>query len=309
MREATIRPGLLILLAWLALPAAALAEPPAVELRAPRAFGYFAGDIIALDAIITTPPDSRLNAASLPRPRTIRPWLDLRAAGLEEEPAAPGGRRYRLRLTYQLLDAPLEAAQRIIPALTVKIESQYGLVDAVVPEWTLLMSPLRGMQPGATGSPSMLMADAMPHGVDAARHVRPMLAALLGAIASLALLAWHCAWWPFHHRPSRPFTAAWREIGGRLAALPDDAGYRESLLALHRAFDAAAGRRVFAADLHGFLEAHPQFCSVRHDARGFFDASRRAFFADDIAGARGQQPIEAICALSRRLSTLEREGA
>ncbi len=307
--KATLRQGLFMLLAWLALPAAVPAQTASVELRPPRAFGYFAGDLVALEAVITTPLGTRLNAASLPRPRAIRPWLDLREIHVTEADGAGGARRYRLHLTYQLLDAPMEAAERIIPPLAVKIEIAGGLTDAEIPAWTLLISPLRGANAGATGSPSVLMPDTLPHAVDAARHGWAMFAALLGAVGCLALLAWHHARWPFHLRPARPFTTAWREIGGRLRAMPGDAAYRDSLLALHRAFDAAAGHRLFAANLDGFIDTHPQFRALRHEIGQFFLASRRTFFAEDIAGASGQQPIEAISALSRKLSTLEREGA
>ena len=308
MRKATIRPGLFLLLAWLPFPATGSAQAPSVELQAPRAFGYFTGDLVALDAMITAPRDGRLSPASLPHPRNIRPWLDLREVKLEEDPPETERSRYRLRLTYQLLDAPLDAIQRTIPSLAVKIEGPGGLTDAVVPEWTLVMSPLRGAQPGATGSPSVLMADALPQRADLSLHAWPMLAALLGAIACAGLLAWQYAWWPFHRHPARPFTAAWRHIAGRLAPIHGDNDYRESLLALHRAFDAAAGRRLFAADVDGFLEAHPQFRSARREIAEFFAASRRAFFADDIAGARSQQPIAAVSALSCKLSRLERLG-
>jgi mxaA protein len=309
MIKASIRSGLVFLLAWFAIPAAASAQAPAVELQTPRAFGYFVGDVLQLDAIVTAPPSGRLSAASLPRPRTVRPWLDLRDASVEELPAGASASRYRLRLTYQLLDAPMEAAARVIPPLTVKIEGPGGLADAVIPAWTLLMSPLRGAQAGATGTPSVLMPDAVPQGVDSMRPVALMLAAFAGAAACLVLLAWHHAWWPLHRRPARPFTLAWREIGGRLSAMPGDTGYRGSLLALHRAFDAAAGRRVFAGDLNGFIDRHPQFRPLRHEIGQFFLASRRAFFADDVSGASEQHPMEALSSLSRKLSTLEREGA
>jgi mxaA protein len=66
---------------------------------------------------------------------------------------------------------------------------------------------------------------------------------------------------------------------------------------------------VFATDLDGFLEGHPQFRPVRHEIGQFFLASRRAFFADDVPGATGQLPMTAVFVLSRKLSALERGGA
>ncbi len=303
-----IRAALLTLLAWIAVHGSAFGQASSVELKAPRAFGYLAGDILQIEAVIATAPDARLSAASLPRPRPIRPWLDLRAVSVDEEKADTGGRRYRLRLDYQLLDAPMDAAERTVPPLTVKVEGPGGLADAVIPAWTLRMSPLRGALPSATGTSDVLMPDAAPTPAAAAQHVLSMTAAGLGALISLMLLAHYRAWWPFQHRGARPFTLAWRDIRDRISAMRDEAGYRDSLLALHRAFDEAAGRRVFASDMEAFLDTHPHFRSARHDIGQFFLASRRAFFADDIAGASEQHPIEAIFALSHRLSTLERQG-
>ena len=87
----------LLIMAWLSAHDGALGEVRSVELRTPRAFGYFAGDSVRLEAIVVTNGDTRLNLASLPHPRALRPWLDLRAVAFEEEKAASGEKRYRLR--------------------------------------------------------------------------------------------------------------------------------------------------------------------------------------------------------------------
>lgn len=297
MRNRAIRVGGLSALAVLALAAAARADAPTVNLLAPRPFGYFAGDIVRLEAVVDPGDGRRLNAASLPRPRPLLPWLDLRAVAVEEE--IGGGRRvWRVRLDYQLLDAPLEAAERVIPPLTLKAEGADGrLADAVIPQWRLLMAPLRGALP----APAPLMADTAIPLASPARPALAMAAAAFGALASLMLLAHHRAWPPFRRRRARPFTQAWRTIraGG---------AYGDGLIALHRAFDAAAGRRVFSADIGPFLDTRVEFRPARHEIARFFEASRRAFFAGDMAGAEAQHPAEALAALSHRLSRLERRG-
>jgi mxaA protein len=297
------RLALVVMAGLLGPPCPAQAQTPSVELHTPRAFGYFAGDIVRLEVVLTTGPESRLSTASLPHPRAIHHWLDLHAVSTEEE-AADSGRRYRIRLDYQLLDAPLEAAERTIPPVTLKVEGPSGLSDASVPAWTLLMAPLRGALP----APAAMMPDATPHPIHTARHLWLMLAAMVGALLALAMLAYHNAWPPFLRPAARPFTAAWRAISAR-SGVRGETVYRDSLLTLHRAFDAAAGRRIFAADIDPFLESRPEFRAARHDIASFFDASRRAFFASDPAGAEAQHPGEAVAALSRRLSRLERQGA
>lgn len=296
----------LLIMAWLGAQSAALGEVRSVELHAPRAFGYFAGDMVHLEAVIVTDGETRLNLASLPHPRALRPWLDLRAVAFEEDKAAAGEKRFRLRFNYQLLDAPIEAAERIIPPVTVKFETAAGLADAVIPEWRVLMSPLRGALPGAVPE---LMPDIAVRPASLGGRVRWMGAAAFGALLALGLLAHHHAWWPFRRRKARPFTAAWRAIRRLAGAEGTENTYRDSLLALHRAFDAAAGKRIFATDIDRFLDGHPEYRPARHEIGQFFAASRQAFYGSDITGASEAHPVEAIYTLSLRLSQLERQGA
>lgn len=292
--------ALLVLAGLAAAAVEASAQTVSVELQAPRSFGYFAGDVARLTAIIVTDAGARLNAASLPHPRTVRPWLDLRSVTLDEESTADDGRRYRLHLDYQFLDAPIETAERTIPPLTLKIDTPDGLADAVIPEWGLILSPLRG----ALASSAGLMPDIAADRPDVGALVWTMPATSLALLLVLALLAYHHGWWPFRLRKARPFTTAWREI-----RRPNADAYKASLLALHRAFDAAAGRRVFANDTDGFLDLHPQFRPAGDRIAAFFAASRRAFFAGDPAGAETDHPMEAVLSLSRDLSRLERRAA
>jgi mxaA protein len=296
----------LLILACLGAHDGALGEVRSVELRTPRAFGYFAGDSVRLEAVVVTNGDTRLNLASLPHPRVLRPWLDLRAVAFDEEKAASGEKRYRLRFDYQLLDAPLEAAERTIPPVTVKFETAGSLADAVVPEWRVLISPLRGALPGAVPE---LMSDIAARPASLGWHIQAMGAAAFGALLALGLLAHHHAWWPFRRRKARPFTAAARAIRHLTNGAQGEGVYRDSLLALHRAFDDAAGKRVFAADIDGFLDGHPEYRSARHEIGQFFAASRRAFYGSDLAGASETHPIEAVSALSQRMSRLERQAA
>lgn len=275
------------------------AQAQTVELRSPRSFGYLVGDVVRLEAVVTADPRAQLNPASLPHPRGLTPWLDLRSVSVEHA-TEDGANRYRLLLDYQLLDAPLEPTARTIPPVTVKFEKAGQISDAVIPAWTLLMAPLRGAIRNAP-----LMPDARPQLPQSSVSPAWIAAEILGALASLILLAWHYAWWPFTQRKARPFTSAWRQI----RHLDTDRSYADSLIALHRAFDAAAGRRVFASDLPHFLDDHPQFRMAQDEIRAFFEASRVAFFVSDLAAATQQQPFQTVSALSRRLSQLERRAA
>ncbi|MCZ7153695.1 hypothetical protein, partial [Salmonella enterica] len=69
-------PPLALVLALAPLPAAA--QLRGVELRTPRAFGYFQGDLVQVQAEIRTDPGFTLQRPSLPKPGPVTYWLDLR---------------------------------------------------------------------------------------------------------------------------------------------------------------------------------------------------------------------------------------
>jgi mxaA protein len=78
------------------------------------------------------------------------------------------------------------------------------------------------------------------------------------------------------------------------------------LLSIHRAFDTAAGWRVFADDQARFLSQLPRFADGAGDIARFFQASRYCFFGGDVARASAALPPEALHRLAYRLATLER---
>jgi mxaA protein len=129
------------------------------------------------------------------------------------------------------------------------------------------------------------------------------------ALLALILLAYHYAWWPFRMRPARPFTAAARAIERARARDASLAGYRAGLLDLHRAFDAAAGRRLLAEDVPEFIASHSEFLPLQEDIDRFFATSRRVFFGNDVEGAAKALSIDALSMLGARLGAVERRSA
>jgi mxaA protein len=120
----------------------------------------------------------------------------------------------------------------------------------------------------------------------------------------LLFVAWQRALWPFAARPARPFARSARAL--RSAMSEDPAKYVAALLALHRAFDTAAGWRVFADDQTRFLTQFPQFADAAADIAHFFEASRYCFFGSDGALASAALPPEALRKVANRLAALER---
>jgi len=300
-----------------AIATAAAAGPAGAEVRsvavhAPRTFGYFIGDAIPVTVEILADPEDRLDPASLPRPGALDYWLDLTSVDVEEGSGPGGARRFTLRLGLQGFYAALEPRALDIPAFDIRVSGPGGSSVARVPPWSLIVSPLREIIPRDGGDPSRIRPDAST----VYRSARLASLGLAGfaalTLAGLAALAANRAWWPFHRRPARPFSRAARDI----ARLGDDAAApRQAFLILHRAFDAAAGRRLLADDLPGFFARTPQLAREAPAAAGFFARSRTLFFGGDSGAAVAEATTVAapatvaeVAALARRLAAAERRA-
>jgi len=302
---------LAILLALVSLPAAA--QVRSVELRTPRAFGYFQGDLVQVQAEIRTDPGFTLQRPSLPKPGPVTYWLDLRDVRTEESRAADGAHVIRLRLTYQDFYVALDARTLDVPGFPVTVESAgtNGSTTAVaqVPTWKIGVSPLREVQPERRDDPAEYLR---PDGRAPRLDPQPALASAAGflalAVLALGLLAYDRAWWIFGTRRGRPFAQALKALGRAKRQSQGEALYREALLALHRGLDATDGRRVLADDLPDFLGRHPAFRGQASGLQKFFLASRLAFFGRDTAGAGTTLPLPEAEALLRRLGAVERSA-
>lgn len=304
----TVRRSLLqAILLSAAICVAAPARAATVELFAPRPFGYFLGDVITLEAAVTLDPGFKLEPGSLPRPRPVTYWLDLRSADLTELPAVHGARRYRLLLSYQTFYAPLETRGLDIPAVPLTARDGDQVPNLSVPSWNFAASPLRSLVAGGAANPMALQPDIapLPHPLRAdLRRVAGATAVGLASILGLAILR---GWGPFGRlRP--PFSAAARDIRHILAA-PSAEAYSKALLRLHRAFDAAAGHRLFADDVPAFLAGCPHLATEADIMAHFFHASRIAFFGKGADAAMVEMTPDALLSLARRLAVAERKGA
>lgn len=286
------------------------AQVRSVDLYAPRPFGYVIGDALTLTADITLDSPFTLDPAALPTPRALNYWLDLREVRLEDRGSSGGARRYTLDLTYQTFYAPLEPRRLDIPALALSAVDGGRRVAVNVPGWSFLSSPLREVMPTAPGQALALRPDIPPRLIPTAATRHALLASALISVVGFAALAWQMAWWPFRRRRTRPFAQAVRMMARAPAT---ESAYRGSLLTLHRAFDATAGRGVFAEDLPAFFVAHPGFGVVEEEVRRLFAASRDVFFGEDAQqsaqSAHRALPPGELLALAYRLRAVEREAS
>ena len=280
----------------------ATAQVRSVEVRVPRAFGYFLGDVVRAQAEIAVDPGFTLQRASLPAPGPLTYWLDLRDIAVEESPG-----RVRLQLTYQNFYAALDVRQVAIPGFAVSLESAAAggttSARAEIPGWSLGVSPLREVQPEKRDDPAeYLRPDGRIPRLDPLPELWAAVASLGAGVLALAALGYDRGWFA---RKGRPFARAARALR-RLART--GTGYREALRLVHRGLDETDGRRVLADDLPAFLDRHPAFRREGATLARFFDASRRVFFGRQDEAARASLPWSEVEAGLRRLAAAEREA-
>jgi mxaA protein len=302
----------------------------AVNVYEPRGYGYFIGDTIERDVEVVTSGDTELFTAALPRPGALTYWLDLLAVKHTEH--IEGDKRiYNISLKYQIFYSALEAKRLDIPVLPLKFknpsiapgetsapsnsEDAQSRYSASVPACSLVVSPLRDivlddlMPDKQKELADILRPDiaAQPVGVTAKERMVAATAVVLAL--SAILLLWHYAIWPFGKRAGRPFTHADRQIRNLLSLGAGKASYREALIILHRAFDEAAGHRVFAEDAASFADTHPRFAGLAPGLASFFESSRLYFFSNDHGAAERRFPFESIRQLAGDLAREERAAA
>ena len=244
-------------------------EPPA------RDFGYFLGDVLTAEAIVTVDTGTVLDRGSLPQPGPASRLIDIRHVDVTEAPSG-AGRAYRIRVEYQSFYGPDTATAIDVPGYALDFTDKAGRLAAQVPGWRFTASPLRHDVVAVTDARRLRPDHAAPAPQDGAARLRLFGGAGVALLAALALLSQGGVLPAVRMRP-RPFGTAARRIP-RLLRSPD--GQARALLELHRAFDAAAGRSVLAGDIDNFIAQHGAVAGMRPDIERFFAASRRRFFGD-----------------------------
>lgn len=294
---------MLPVLVLLAMSGSALAAEPQVSMELPRDHGWWIGDVLVAAAVIRVDEAYELDPASLPNPRAVTYWLDLRTVGVTDQGSLDGRRTYVIDFEYQTFYAPLEPKRLVVPAVTIGFRSGERHVTATVPPWSFVSSPLREIL--APTVPEAIRDAPRPSVVDTIGLQLRAAASLAVATLSAAAFAWHRNLWPFR-RKDRPFTDAFGEVRRLLHRGADDLRYRRALVALHRGFDRAFGRRMLAPDVEAFLRSRPIFAAHAERIFAFFEASRHAFFGPDAGAAETLLPPDELKRFARALAEIER---
>lgn len=284
--------ALVLLLALCALRAAAAqGSSPGVHIDEPRPYGHLVGDVLVRRVQIELPPGRTLASDALPRPGRIDNWLELRA--LHVEPRSGG---LALRLEYQVVNVGAATATTVLPALRLPLAGGAPGDSIEIGDWPLHLSPLVPATAVARGALEEMQPDIVP----LPEPLAPIAARLAACTALGALLS--LPWWLRRFpqlavwRRHAPFRKAWRELGAMRGE-----GIDAALLRLHAAFDAAAGRALFAGQIEPLYAAQPALREASVEIDAFFAASRQRFFASEAPALS----VDGLRALALRLARLE----
>lgn len=278
--------------------ASAAAAPGTAVVRQPRDFGHVIGDVLT-QRVLLQDGGRPLQPLALPPADRVGPWLERRTPRLEIDDE---GRRW-LAIDYQFVNAPRALATTPLPALAIRTAlgeapRQAGTeVTAdgptlAVPSWPVSVGPLTPA--AASLDPAALRPDA-PVQLPSTAGLRLRLGASAATLAAI-LAAW-LGWWSWRERREAvrlPFARAERELG-RL-----DPASAAAWQALHRAFNASAGRVVPAAGLARWLDERPELRPLQSRLEDFFRRSSRRFFDPAVAGGDEGFDLLALCRALRR---------
>jgi mxaA protein len=291
-----------MLLAGLAmLPAGAAADGSTVQLEVatPRDYGYVIGDTITHTVRLELGSSYGLDESSLPTAGRIDRWLELRPPRVRQ---ADHG--LEISLVYQLIDAPAETRELVVPRQTLKIVGADRALPMFVPEWSFTAAPIVPAEQRGAAARFNLRPERLPPAAPLAPHLWRFAALLATLTLLLGALAWLYAGMPWRARRALPFARGVRELGRLRGHAWDERRQREAFRIVHRALDAAAGRTLLPSNVDELFRARPMLAKLREPIEALLADSQRFFFG----AASGVPPatLTSMIELCRRCRDLER---
>lgn len=266
--------------------AAALATQPAV-VEQPRSFGYVIGDI-ATQRVLLEENGRAFTPNSLPVAGPLGNWVERHAVRIESDPR---GRRW-LVVDYQIMNSPQQIKLVTLPAWRLAAK-EGAAADLAIPEWQISVATLTPEQPFGRAGLGGLRPDREAPAIDVAPMRRRMMTGIGFALALMLLWAGWWSWRNWLASSHQPFAKALREIRGVDEASP------QAWVALHRAFDATAGRVVQVETLPQLFERAPRLKPQRSAIEAFFAQSSARFF--ETGAAAPAVSVRALCTELRRI--------
>jgi mxaA protein len=269
-----------------------------LDLDAPRSYGYVIGDVIDLNWTLVLDPGYRLDIRNLPKPGSIRSWLNLRHVEVQAD-ESESSFRYRVRVSYQTFRAPLTVQSLAVPELGLPLAGTAPSRRVVLPEWQFKMTPLRELSVFDASGANPILPDAEPPLPSTGGIWIGLIISLLGAVASGGWLAYREAWLPFNQRGSH-FRLAQRELR-RLSPQSHGDDPRKAYGVVHQALNQTLGEPLFADNLAGFLETHADYQAIGAELQAFFASSYESFFGDGSASEFSLTRLMDLCKACQRI--------
>lgn len=272
--------------------------PPAVSdfsVQTPKPFGYVIGDLIEQRIQIELRRGVTLLYTSLPSKGPINRWLNLADINIDTSQTQIG-RRYDIKLRYQLFYAPLEVKMLTLPSFDLRLKQGVIVTRKTVPAWNFTMSPLRELAVRKQDGETYIRPPALAPLIDTGPpFLKRLVWVLVWTISSALLAYWH-GWLPFIGTRK-----IFSEAGRRLAHL-DDNQLEAVLQTMHRAFNELNQGILFKHQLASFFRQHGRYRALRNELEWFFDYSNRYYFAQQQrSDPEAVKKIKALCRACRHL--------
>jgi mxaA protein len=282
MKSVFIALGLLF---WIAVSSA---SEIVIEARNPRPFGYVVGDKFDQEIIIRAPLGALLDTNKMPKPGRLNAWLELRNVDVTEITGA-SGKTYRVKLNFQLPNAPLEVRVIELPAQKFAFLDAKKSIEIKSVEWPITIGPITPPEVLARDGLEAMRPDVVPQGID----TQPIEQRLIyyGIALAAMLLAWCYRFFgvPYLASRRRPFTRAYRQLD-RLAKQSTPQAFSQAIEQLHQALNETAGKSIFIDNIEQFLAHHPIPANLAAMTRQFFHLSREEFFGAGVADSQRSIP-------------------
>lgn len=289
-------------LAWLMLccvvcSGTALADSVAADYVAAdsaRGFGYFIGDVIKQRIQLDGAPASE-ELVELPETGRVGAWLDRQSIMLSND----DDNQQWLSVRYQVINSPTSSIQVSLPGFVIQLA---GEQQQQINEQLISIAPLIPARSDTAVSFPAMQAD-QPPVLASSSHAAGRVKKLALALA-VTLLLW-AAWWVWRNyrdREQLPFAHALYLLQ-KMKNQPHDDN-TQAWVALHRAFNQAAGKTVSRTTVPELLQQQPWLNPYKAGIESFFEASSERFFDETQA-----RPSISLLELANELYRAEKKQA
>ena len=271
----------------------------------PRPYGYVIGDTFDHRVALVLRPGFELDGASLPEPGRATRWLSLNEVVLDGEPAR-GTSRHTIRFRYQVVNAGPDIVGAGTPPLRLRIVGREDDLPVVIPAWGFTIGPIVTPEERSPGALPDLRPALPPSPVPVTARTARVAALGLLAAGLLVLVARSWLRGRFGARTRGYFERAYRRVERRMKGEQALEAYADTLVEMHAAFNATAGRAVFEHDLERFFSEHPRFEPLRSRIETLFAESGKLFYGSGDESLSGDSSLARLRDLCRACRDAER---